>query len=125
VKAIEYVSKYLEYKNHPPKVWEDKPSGEQSDSQLDAMLGICLDLIKEAAALQELRKAKCDSAIIAILKEMNQKFIAFSHKLPSEPIPPGMFKLVLADKFPMLKTNIESWPGKIYSEKEQNCDHKN
>jgi len=116
MKAIEYVSRYLEYKNHPPQVWNGIPDGEQSDPQLDATVGICLDLIKEAAALQKSRKAVCDSAIIAILKEMNQKFIAFSGKLPSEPIPPGMFKLVLIDRFPMLKSTIQSWPGKIHSE---------
>jgi len=113
MKADDYVKRFLEYKQNPPKVWDSIPDGVESDPLLDAILGICLDLIRESKEIASARHAKSGSATEAILREQNQKFLAFARRLPDEPIPPGMFKLVLMERWPQLTPFLKKWPGEI------------
>jgi hypothetical protein len=78
-------------------------------------VGVYLDMLAEAQQLAKARKAQTDSAIVAVLREMNQKFMAFARRLPDEPIPPGFFKLVLARKWPAMKKEVSTWPGSLAS----------
>jgi len=118
MKAAEYVTKYLEYVKDPEllrKVWKDTPHGELSDDPgFDAAIKVGLDMIYEGVDLCKLRKAKSDSAVEAVFREMNQKYMAFVAKLPPDEYRlSGTLKVLIIEQFPALAPMVKKWPGEV------------
>lgn len=53
----------------------------------DELANILSDMIKEAHALLDSRKAKCDDAVIAVFRELDQKFQAFVRIVKKDLLP--------------------------------------
>ena len=79
MKAKELHQKYLDFLSKKEQCYENQPEKIDID-ELDASIGVCYLLLKDANELLIIRNCKLNSAVESIFKELNQKWLVV-HKL--------------------------------------------
>ena len=86
MKAIEYAERY-----------------KQEGQTLEALGKVCKDIFLEFKPLSEIRHAKTDSAVIAIVMELDNKWRAFARKSGDATIVPNGFILFCINIIPEME----------------------
>lgn len=77
----------------------------QASPSADTLVRIVSDLVQETQTLIEQRQAKSNLALLAIFRELDDKYKAFARKCPD--VNPNGFKIGLQAVIPLVK---EIWP---------------
>jgi len=102
MKADEYAEKYKQYLVNPPKdLWKGRPEDARWD-KTDALIAICHDLFFEITDIMLNRRAQSDLALLAVLREQDQKWIAILRRLNDSEIKITGFRAFVKSQMPDL-----------------------
>lgn len=81
MKANDYVNLFMQFYGDQLRVREGREQGDMDAAAVDSIIIICRKMILEVKELGVARKAHCNSAWEAIIREQNQKWRAIVNRL--------------------------------------------
>jgi len=102
VKADQYAERIREMLANPPRLRDiyedvppDDPDGDEPATVFDICARVCADLINEGKAICQARRARSPEAVLAIWKELEQKWHAIVRRVGHPDVLDGTFRRVL------------------------------